>query len=261
MYQSIITEVDDSIGILTLNKAERHNAFDELLIDEMTRGLLELEDDPRVRVVVLSSTGKNFCAGADLNWVRRAATASEQENLRDARELARLMSTLNEFSKPTVARVQGPAYGAGLGLIAACDIAVATYDTLFALTEVKLGLLPAVVCPYVVVAIGERYARRYMLSAERFSAAEAYRIGLVHEIVPGEEQLDEAIGEIIDNLLKNGPQAQAECKALIRLVAGQPLDESIGEETAQRITRVRSTPEGQEGLAAFLEKRKPNWID
>lgn len=261
MYQSIITEVDDSIGILTLNKAERHNAFDELLIDEITSGLLELEDDPRVRVVVLSSTGKNFCAGADLNWVRRAATASEQENLRDARELARLLATLNEFSKPTVARVQGPAYGAGLGLIAACDIAVATYDTLFALTEVKLGLLPAVVCPYVVAAIGERYARRYMLSAERFSAAEAYRIGLVHEIVPGEEQLDEAIGEIIDNLLKNGPQAQAECKALIRLVAGQPLDESIGEETAQRMTRVRSTPEGQEGLAAFLEKRKPNWID
>jgi len=261
MYQSIITEVDDSIGILTLNKAERHNAFDELLIDEITRGLLELEDDPRVRVAVLSSTGKNFCAGADLNWVRRAATGSEQENLRDARELARLMSTLNEFSKPTVARVQGPAYGAGLGLIAACDIAVATYDTQFALTEVKLGLLPAVVCPYVVAAIGERYARRYMLSAERFSAAEAYRIGLVHEIVPGEKQLDEAIGEIIDNLLKNGPQAQAECKSLIRLVAGQPIDEAIGEETAQRITRVRSTPEGQEGLAAFLEKRKPNWID
>ena len=261
MYQSIITEVDDSIGILTLNKAERHNAFDELLIDEITRGLLELEDDPRVRVAVLSSTGKNFCAGADLNWVRRAATASEQENLRDARELARLLATLNDFSKPTVARVQGPAYGAGLGLIAACDIAVATYDTQFALTEVKLGLLPAVVCPYVVAAIGERYARRYMLSAERFSAAEAYRIGLVHEIVPGEKQLDEAIGEIIDNLLKNGPQAQAECKSLIRLVAGQPIDEAIGEETAQRITRVRSTPEGQEGLAAFLEKRKPNWID
>ncbi|MBS1229081.1 MAG: Enoyl-CoA hydratase/isomerase [Proteobacteria bacterium] len=261
MYQSIITEVDDSIGILTLNKAERHNAFDELLVDEITSGLLEFEADPRVRVVVLSSTGKSFCAGADLNWVRRTATSSAQQNLSDARELARLMSTLNELAKPTVARVQGPAYGAGIGLIAACDIAVATYDTLFALTEVKLGLLPAVVCPYVVAAIGERYARRYLLSAERFSAAEAYRIGLVHEIVPGEEQLDEAIGEIIDNLLKNGPQAQAECKALIRLVAGQPLDESIGEETAQRITRVRSSLEGQEGLAAFLEKRKPNWID
>ena len=261
MYQSIITEVDDSIGILTLNKAERHNAFDELLVDEITSGLLELEADPLVRVVVLSATGKNFCAGADLNWLRRAATCTTSENLRDARELARLLATLNEFSKPTIARVQGPAYGAGLGLIAACDIAVATYDTLFALTEVKLGLIPAVVCPYIVAAIGERQARRYLLSAERFSAAEAYRIGLVHEIVPGDEQLDEAIGEIIDNLLKNGPQAQAECKALIRLVAGQPIDEAIGEETAQRITQVRAGAEGQEGLAAFLEKRKPNWID
>lgn len=261
MYQSIITEVDDSVGILTLNKAERHNAFDELLVDEVTSGLLELEADPQVRVVVLSASGKNFCAGADLNWVRRAASCSTSENLRDARELARLLATLNEFSKPTIARVQGPAYGAGLGLIAACDIAVATYDTLFALTEVKLGLIPAVVCPYVVAAIGERHARRYLLSSERFSAAEAYRIGLVHEIVPGDEQLDEAIGEIIDNLLKNGPQAQAECKALIRLVAGQPIDEAIGEETAQRITQVRASAEGQEGLAAFLEKRKPNWID
>lgn len=261
MYQSIITEVDDSVGILTLNKAERHNAFDELLIDEVISGLLELEADPRARVVVVSSAGKNFCAGADLNWVRRAATCSAPENLRDARELARLLSTLNEFSKPTIARVQGPAYGAGIGLIAACDIAVATYDTLFALTEVKLGLIPAVVCPYVVAAIGERHARRYLLSAERFSAAEAYRIGLVHEIVPGEGELDEAIGEIIDNLLKNGPQAQAECKALIRLVAGQPIDEAVGEETAQRITRVRASAEGREGLAAFLEKRKPNWID
>lgn len=261
MYQSIITEVDDSVGILTLNKAERHNAFDELLVDEVTSGLLELEADPQVRVVVLSASGKNFCAGADLNWVRRAATCTASENLRDARELARLLATLNEFSKPTIARVQGPAYGAGLGLIAACDIAVATYDTLFALTEVKLGLIPAVVCPYVVAAIGERQARRYLLSAERFSAAEAYRIGLVHEIVPGDGELDEAIGEIIDNLLKNGPQAQAECKALIRLVAGQPIDEAIGEETAQRITQVRASAEGQEGLAAFLEKRKPNWID
>ena len=261
MYQSIITEVDDSVGILTLNKAERHNAFDELLVDEVTSGLLELEADPQVRVVVLSATGKNFCAGADLNWVRRAATCTASENLRDARELARLLATLNEFSKPTIARVQGPAYGAGLGLIAACDIAVATYDTLFALTEVKLGLIPAVVCPYVVAAIGERHARRYLLSSERFSAAEAYRIGLVHEIVPGDGELDEAIGEIIDNLLKNGPQAQAECKALIRLVAGQPIDEAIGEETAQRITQVRAGAEGQEGLAAFLEKRKPNWID
>jgi len=260
MFQSIITEVDEAIGILTLNKADRHNAFDEVLVSELTTGLLELEADPRVRVVVLSSTGKSFCAGADLNWMKRSAGSTSQENLRDARNLARLLTTLNALSKPTIARVQGPAYGSGVGLIAACDIAVATYDALFALTEVKLGILPAVVSPYVLAAVGERYCRRYMLSAERFSAAEAYRIGFLHEIVPDEEQLDEAIGEIIDSLLKNGPSAQAECKALIRVIAGQPIDESTVEETAQRITRVRSSPEGKEGLMAFLEKRKPNWI-
>ena len=260
MYQSIITEVDDSVGILTLNKAERHNAFDELLISEMTSGLLELEADTRVRVIVLSSTGKSFCAGADINWMRRAANYSPQENLLDAENLANLMTTLNELSKPTIARVQGPAYGGGIGLIAACDIAVGTYDSVFSLTEVKLGILPAVISPYVLAAIGERYCRRYMLSAERFSAAEAYRIGLLHEIVPGEEQLDEAIAEIIDSLLKNGPNAQAGCKALIRAVAGQPINDKTSEVTAQYITRVRASPEGKEGLAAFLEKRKPNWI-
>lgn len=259
-YQSIITEVDGAVGILTLNKAERHNAFDEVLIAEITAGLRELAADPRVRAVVLSSTGKSFCAGADLNWMKRAAGYSQEENLRDAHKLAELMRTLNELPKPTIARVQGPAYGGGVGLIAACDIAVATYDALFALTEVKLGILPAVISPYVLAAIGERHARRYMLTAERLSAAEAYRIGLLHEIVPGEEQLDEAIGEILDSLLKNGPQAQAQCKALIRAVSGQPIDETTIEETAQRITSVRSSPEGKEGLTAFLEKRKPNWI-
>ena len=260
MYQSIIVEVDDSVGILTLNKPERHNALDEQLVTEMTTGLLALEADSRVRSIVLSSTGKSFCAGADLNWMKRAASYTSQENLRDARNFARLMTTLHELPKPTVARVQGPAYGGGVGLIAACDIAVASYDALFALTEVKLGILPAVVTPYVLAAIGERYCRRYMLSAERFSAAEAYRIGLVHEIVPGEEQLDEAIGEIVDSLLKNGPYAQAECKALIRDITGQPIDDSTVEETAQRITRVRSSPEGKEGLDAFLENRNPNWL-
>jgi len=260
MYQSIITEVDDSVGILTLNRGERHNALDELLIAEITGGLLELEADPRVRVVVLSSTGKSFCAGADLNWIKNQTTGSPQENLEDARNQATLMSTLNELSKPTIARVQGPAYGGGIGLIAACDIAVATYDALFALTEVKLGLLPAVISPYVLAAIGERYCRRYMLTAERFSAAEAYRIGLVHEIVPGEEQLDEAVGELIESLLKNGPNAQAECKSLLRAIAGQPIDESTVEETVQRIFDVHYSPEGKEDLSAFVEKRKPNWI-
>lgn len=259
-YQAILTEVDGSVGILTLNKAPRHNAFDEQLIAEITEGLRELELDTRVRAVVLSSTGKSFCAGADLNWMKRAAGYTHEENLRDANRLAELMSTLNELSKPTIARVQGPAYGGGVGLIAACDIAVGTYDAVFSLSEVKLGIVPAVISPYVLAAIGERYSRRYMLTAERFSAAEAYRIGLLHELVPGEEQLDEAIAEILDSLLANGPQAQAECKTLIRIVAGQPIDDETIAETAQRITRVRASPEGREGLAAFLDKRQPNWI-
>ena len=259
-YQSIVTEVDDSVGIVTLYKEERHNAFDQQLIDELTHALLSLDADPAARVIVLSSAGKSFCAGADLNWMKRAITNTAQENLHDAHAFARLMRTLNELSKPTIARVHGPAFGGGVGLIAACDIALATYDAQFALTEVKLGILPAVVAPYLMAAIGERQCRRYLLSAERFSAAEAYRIGLVHEIVPGEEELDEAIGEIIDSLLKNGPNAQAECKALLRIVAGQPIDDATVEETTQRAAIVRSTPEGHEGLSAFLEKRKPNWI-
>jgi methylglutaconyl-CoA hydratase len=259
-YQSIMTEVDGSVGILTLNKPKRHNAFDEQLIAEITVGLQELESDERVRAVVLSSTGKSFCAGADLGWMKRAADYTPEENLRDANRLAELMTTLNELAKPTIARVQGAAYGGGVGLIAACDIAVGTYDALFTLSEVKLGIVPAVISPYVLAAIGERYSRRYMLTAERFSAAEAYRIGLLHELVPGEEQLDEAIAEILESLLANGPHAQAECKELIRVVAGQPIDAQTIDETAQRITRVRASPEGREGLAAFLEKRAPNWL-
>lgn len=261
MYQSIITEVDDSVGLLTLNRAERHNALDSTLVADITDGLLELEADSRVRTIVLSSTGKSFCAGADINALRRAASQTAEENLYDARQLAGLLSTLNQLAKPTIARVQGSAYGGGLGLIAACDIAVATYDAQFALTEVKLGIVPAVVSPYILAAIGERHARRYMLSAERFSAAEAYRIGLLHEIVPGDEQLDEAIGEIIENLLKSGPQAQAECKALLRAIAGQAIGEATSEQTARCISRVLGGAEGEEGLAAFLEKRKPNWLD
>ena len=260
MYQSIITEVDDCVGLLTLNKPDRHNTLDETLVAEISDALIALEADPEVRAIVVSSTGKSFCAGADINALRRAAGQSESENLDDARQFARLLTTLDQLAKPTIARIQGPAYGGGIALIAACDIAVATYDAQFALTEVKQGIVAAVASPFILAAIGQRHCRRYMLSAERFSAAEAYRIGLVHEIVPGDEQLDEAIGEIIDNLLKSGPQAQAECKALLREVAGRAIDASIADETAQCIGRVLASPEGVEGLSAFLEKRKPNWI-
>lgn len=259
-YNAILLEVDGPVGILTLNRGDRHNAFDETLIAEITAGLKELEANSAVRVVVLSSTGKSFCAGADLNWMQRAAGYSPEENLRDARNLAELLRTLNELAKPTVARVQGPAYGGGVGLVSACDVAIATFDAQFALTEVKLGLIPAVISPYVIQALGTRAARRYMLSAERFSASEAYRLGLVHEIVPDEAALDDAVGEVVEALLNNGPNAQAECKALIAAVADRAIDAAVIEDTAQRITRVRASDEGREGIGAFLEKRKPAWI-
>ena len=259
MYQSIITEVDDSIGILTLNKPERHNAFDEQLVDEITGGLLELEADPRVRVVILSSTGKSFCGGFDPAWLRQAINESSAECLESNRQLARLLQILSELSKPTIARVQGSAYGVGTGLIAACDIAFATYDASIALNETKLGILPAIAAPYLMAAIGERHCRYFMLTAERFSGTEAYRIGLVHEMVPGEEQLDEAIGETIDTLMKNGPNALRACKALLRVVAGQPLDETTVEETVQSATVIQASTEGREGMLALVEKRKPGW--
>ncbi len=233
MYQSIITEVDDTIGLLTLNKPERHNALDETLVGELSSALLALEADPRVRVVVLSATGKIFCAGNDVAWTRRSAANGTQEKQHDEDLLGHLMLTLNNLSKPTLARVQGAALGSGVGLVAACDIAVANYDCQFALTEVRFDAVPAMICPFILAAIGERHARRYLLTTERFSAAEAYRIGLVHEIVPDEEQLDEAIGEIVDKLLKNGQQALGACKSLIRRVAGRPLDESTLKEAGR----------------------------
>ena len=260
MSETILTEIDHGVGIITLNRAERHNAFDDVLIRELSTALVQMDTDADVRVVVISSTGKSFCAGADLNWMKRAAGYNAEETQRDAIGLAGMLRMLNEMKKPTVARVQGPAYGGGVGLVAACDIAIATFDAQFALTEVKLGIIPAVISPYVIAAIGERKARRFMMTAERFSAAEAYRVGLVHEIVPGEAELDEAVGEIVDAQLANGPRALGECKALIKAVANRPISQEVVIDTAQRIARVRASDEGREGMAAFLEKRKPNWV-
>jgi methylglutaconyl-CoA hydratase len=260
MSETILVEIDGGVGIVTLNRPERHNAFDDVLIGELTVALREVDHDDDVRVVVLSSTGTSFCAGADLNWMKRAANYSQTENLRDAMNLANLLQALNELGKPTVARVQGPAYGGGVGLIAACDVAMATFDAHFALSEVKLGIIPAVISPYVIAAIGERKARRYMLSAERFSASEAYRLGLVHEIAHSAQQLDNAIGELVDALLSCGPKAQAECKHLIRSVASKPISETLIADTAARITRVRASEEGKEGMSAFLERRAPRWV-
>jgi methylglutaconyl-CoA hydratase len=260
MYQSILTEIDRGVGIITLNRADRHNAFDDVLIAELSEAIDIMGNEPGVRVVVISSTGKSFCAGADLNWMKRMAGYSHDENLRDSRALAELFRRIAQCPKPVIARIQGPAYGGGVGLVAACDIAIATFDAQFALTEVKLGIIPAAISPHVIAAIGERYARRFMLTAERFSAAEAYRIGLIHEMVADERGLDDALGELIDALMKNGPNAIRECKELISAVAWNPLTPDIVEDTAQRITRVRASSEGREGMGAFLEKRKPNWI-
>ena len=259
MYKNIITEVDQGVGIITLNRADRHNAFDGQTIGELNHALAGMGNDSAVRVVVLSSTGKSFCAGADLEWMRTAAMWTSAENEADARVLAEMLHRLATLPKPTVARVQGPAYGGGVGLIAACDVAVATFDAQFILSEVRLGLIPATIAPHVVAAIGERHARRYMLTAEKFSAAEAYRIGLIHEMVADMAALDDALGMIVDSLLGNGPGAMAECKDLIRTVRYAPLDATLIADTARRIARVRASEEGRQGIAAFLEGRKPEW--
>ncbi|GHU18287.1 enoyl-CoA hydratase [Betaproteobacteria bacterium] len=267
MYQSIIIEIDAEVGILTLNRAERHNVLDRTLVDEMTAGLLALDQAPGVRVIVISSTGKSFCAGTDPAWVRETIQGTLESNLRDNRNLARLLATLAGVNKPTIARVQGPASGIGVGLVAACDIAFATYDTSFALNEVRYGLLPAVASPYLLAAMGERLCRYYMLTAERFSGVDAYRIGLVHEMVPDEEQLDEAIGETVETLLKNSAGAMGACKALLRSIGGKSVNEMMTEEkaeetvqeTARRATLAQSSPEGRQGMLALVEKRKPEW--
>jgi methylglutaconyl-CoA hydratase len=257
--QTILTDIDGrGRATLTLNRPELHNAFDDALIAGLTVALKELEADPRVRVVVLAATGPSFSAGADLAWMRRTADYSRDQNLRDALALAELMRTLNGLSKPTIARVQGPAYGGGVGLVACCDLALAGPGASFCLSEVKLGLIPAVISPYLLQAIGPRAARRYFLSAERFSAAEAKQLGLVHELV-ADEELDEAVERAVERLFANGPRAMAAAKELVARVVGRALDEGLIRETAELIADARASDEGREGLSAFLEKRKPRW--
>lgn len=257
---SLITHIDDcGRATLTLNRPELHNAFDDLLIAELTAALRHLEANPAVRVVILAANGKSFSAGADLNWMRRMADYSDAENLADSRALAELMATLNHLAKPTIALVQGAAYGGGVGLVACCDLAIATPRASFCLSEVKLGLIPAVISPYVVAAIGERAARRYFLTAERFDATEGQRLGLVHEIVE-EEALRGSAARFCTALLENSPAAISAAKELIFHVGRQPLGPELREETARRIAAIRASDQGREGLGAFLEKRKPSWI-
>jgi len=249
----------DGSARITLNRPEIHNAFDDRLIAELTAALAALAHDDAVRVVVLTGSGKSFSAGADLNWMRRTSTYGEAENLADAKALAKLMATLNELPKPTIARVNGAALGGGTGLVACCDIVVASSHAMFGTTEVRLGLIPAVIGPYVVAAIGVRQARRLMLTGERIDAGEAARIGLVHEVVAADE-LDAAIATLMEHLLKGGPHALAAAKRLVHDLAGRPIDAELIDYSTRRIAALRATPEAREGVAAFLDKRQASWL-
>ena len=258
-YATLTVDVREAVALIALARPEVHNAFDDTLIAELTRALEALDSDAAVRAIVLLGHGRSFCAGADLNWMKRMAGFGRAENLADAAALAAMLKTLHRLSKPTIVRVHGSVFGGGVGLVACCDIAFAAHDATFSLSETRLGLIPATIGPYVVEAMGARHARRYFLSAERFTAAEAFRIGLVHDICPIDE-LDGRINELLGALLVAGPRAQAEAKALIRAVAPRPLDDAMIADTAARIARVRGSPEGKEGVAAFLEKRSPAWV-
>jgi methylglutaconyl-CoA hydratase len=246
------------VARLMLDRPEIRNAFDDALIAALTSALRELDADEGVRAVVLGGNGPAFCAGADLNWMKRMAGYGYEQNLADARALAGMLKTLDRMKKPTVARVHGPAFAGGVGLVAACDIAVGAPEAKFCLSEAKLGLSPATISPYVVRAMGERSARRYFLSAEVFDGIEAHRIGLLSMVSPS-VKLDGEIDEMLGHLVQGGPQAMAKIKDLIRRVSSGTIDDLMIEDTAARIAEIRVSPEGREGIAAYLEKRKPAW--
>jgi methylglutaconyl-CoA hydratase len=253
-------EVTRQAGVarVTLNRPELRNAFDDILISSLTKTFEEIGNDPAVRVMILAGNGPAFCAGADLNWMKRMAGYGYEQNLADAKGLAEMLATLDRLPKPTIARVHGPVFAGGTGLVAACDIAVGTPDAKMCLSEAKLGLSPATISPYVIRAMGEREARRYFLTAEVFDAAEAFRVGMLSLLVPA-EKLDGAIDELLKHLLAGGPEAHAKIKALIRTVAGRRPDDALVAETAKQIAEIRGSAEGKEGIASFLEKRKAAW--
>jgi methylglutaconyl-CoA hydratase len=254
-------ELRGHVGWIALARPSVHNAFDDTLIAELTDALRAAEADTDVRMVVLTGDGGTFSAGADLGWMKRMAAASEEENLADSLRLATLMRTLNFLSKPTIARVNGSAYGGGVGLVACCDVAIGVDTAKFSLSEVKLGLVPAVISPYVTAAIGPRHARRLFTGAEVIDAAEARHIGLLHAVVPAAE-LDAAVDRTLHFWAKGGPVAQREAKALALRMAGMTREsaERVDRENAALIARLRVSPEGQQGLTAFLEKSAPPWV-
>ena len=258
-YHTIETSLQQGVAVVRLNRPDVRNAFNETLIAELTDAFEAAGGDDAVRAVVLAANGKAFCAGADLNWMRKMAGYSHAENQADALKLARMLHAIHACPKPTVACVQGAAYAGGMGLVAACDVAVACTEATFCLSEVKLGLIPATISPYVIRAMGERAAQRYMLSAEVFDAAEAYRLGFVQEICPPEE-LDGTVNLLLGQFMAASPQAIASAKRLLAEVAHRPIDDALIDDTARRIADSRASEDGREGVEAFLAKRKPRWV-
>ncbi|MCC2615842.1 enoyl-CoA hydratase/isomerase family protein [Aestuariibacter halophilus] len=256
---AVLYTVDaNGVATVTLNRPDKHNAFDDQLIARLTQLFQQAGQDPAVRLLILQANGRSFCAGADLNWMKRMANYSYEENLHDANALATMLHTLYSLPKPTIAKVQGAAFGGAVGLVACCDIAIASKLSKFCLSEVKLGLIPATISPYVVKALGARVAKRYFMTAEVFSSRRARRLGLISESVT-EEELQPTVDALVEQLLSNGPQAVAAAKQLVFDVENQPLDEELLEKTSLRIATIRVSEEGQEGLNAFLQKRPAAW--
>jgi methylglutaconyl-CoA hydratase len=253
----LVSEID-GIATITLNRPQKRNAMDGLLIRELTDILAELAQHPKTRVLILTANGEHFCAGADISWMKKAASGANKDNLQDAEELAQLMYALRQFPKPTIALVHGATYGGGLGLIAASDIAIAASDSVFAFSEVKVGITPSVISPYIISAIGERATRYYFLTGKRFDADEAYRLGLIHEVVSPHVLMSTGL-EVAKQLLNNSPSALTEVKRLIQEVAYKEISQPIIQFTAEHLAKMRMTPDAWEGLQAFLEKRKPDW--
>ena len=256
----VITEIDRrGVARVTINNPEKHNAFDDHLIAELTRAFATIAANKDVRVMVLASVGKSFSAGADLGWMQRMADYSYRENLRDSQALAEMLRVLNNMPQPTIARVQGAAFGGAVGLVSCCDIAIAAQAASFSLSEVRIGLVPATISPYVIAAIGERPARRYFTTAECFSAGTAQQLGLVSETTEI-DSLDTKVEEIVSALLANGPAAIQRAKQLIFDISGKPIDQGLIDQTCETIATLRVSEEGQEGLNAFLQKRPPKWL-
>ena len=259
-WQSIDITMHERVATVTLDRPDVRNAFNDATIAELALAFDELGRDEDVRAIILAANGPAFCAGGDLNWMKAMAGYSDSENYDDALKLADMLRTIYLCPKPVVAKIQGDCYAGGMGLVAACDIAVAVDAANFCLSEVKLGLIPATISPYVIKAMGENAARRYFLTAERFTATEAHRIGFVHELVAPAD-LDARVAAIIKSLVTNSPNAVKEAKTLVRDMAGKVVDQELVSDSARRIAAIRASSEGRDGVASFLEKRKPLWLD